>query len=207
MPDWDQRYRQSPDALFGDAPNSLVRYAFSRPDFTARSALCLGDGDGRNGRWLAEQGLAVTSVDLSGVATRKAIELDAAAGVHCRRVCADLNDWRPDPTMRWDSVFLISVHCERDVRRRAVEVAGAALRVGGWFIAEGFAQRVDEPSARMGPTDHDLLYGDSDVIGWLPGFEIIERSRGVVRLSEGAKHQGLATVQRYMLRRSIAEGS
>src|SRR3546814_6197701 len=60
---WDARY-QDRDFAFGSAPNAfLASQTFHlRPGL---AALVPGDGDGRNGVWLAEQGLSVTSVDYS----------------------------------------------------------------------------------------------------------------------------------------------
>lgn len=200
MVDWDKRYAEADASMFGRAPNTYVVQAVARPDFVARSALCLADGDGRNGRYLAQSGLAVTGVDISGVATSQAAALDAAAGVTVERLTADLADWQPPSGQRWDAVFLVYLHCERAVRRRAVERAAAHLAPGGWFIAEGFA--VDDGSGpRMGPPDPDLRYRIDDFDRWLAGCEVLEALTGVIRLDEGAKHQGLAQVVRYAARK------
>ena len=67
---WDERY-QSADYVFGTQPNDyLVSCADRIP--SAGKVLCLGDGEGRNGVWLAEQGHDVWSVDLSEVGLDKA---------------------------------------------------------------------------------------------------------------------------------------
>ena len=86
------------------------------------------------------------------------------------------------------------------MRQRAVERAAGHLAPGGWFIAEGFA--VDDGSGpRMGPPAPDLRYRLDDFDQWLAGFEVIEALSGVIRLAEGAKHQGLAQVVRYCARK------
>src|SRR3546814_2833628 len=74
---WDKRYRAATAPLFGEAPNEYLRMVCARSDFAARSVLCLADGDGRIGCWLAARGLAVTALDVSAVATEKARTLDA----------------------------------------------------------------------------------------------------------------------------------
>ena len=76
----DKRYREADEPPFGEAPNAYLRMICARPDFAARTALCLADGDGRNGCWLAAQGLAVTAVDVSAVATDRAFALDRRHG-------------------------------------------------------------------------------------------------------------------------------
>ena len=85
MKDWNSRYAKAgTDAearMFGTQPCEYLREVLARTDVAPRSALCLGDGDGRNGTWLAAQGIAVTAVDLSDVATDHARHHDAAAGV------------------------------------------------------------------------------------------------------------------------------
>src|SRR3546814_18397233 len=64
---WDKRYRAATAPLFGEAPNEYLRMVCARSDFAARSVLCLADGDGRNGCWLAARGLAVTALDVPAV--------------------------------------------------------------------------------------------------------------------------------------------
>ena len=60
--------------LFGTAPNIFLR---SQHGLLKRGQTCLAiaDGEGRNGIWLAEQGLQVHSIDSSEVALRKAKRL------------------------------------------------------------------------------------------------------------------------------------
>ena len=200
MVNWDKRYAEAGQPMFGGVPNVYIVQTLARPDFEARSALCLADGDGRNGRYLAKQGLAVTGVDLSTVGTEQAIALDASAGVDVERIAADLSEWQPEKERRWGSAFMTYLHCEREVRQRAVEVAAAHLEPGGWFVAEGFAADFGD-GPRMGPGDPDLLYDVADFDKWLAGFELVEALRGTIRLQEGSKHQGLAQVVRYAARR------
>lgn len=202
MPDWDRSYRETDAPLFGDAPNEYVREIAARSDFAARSALCLADGDGRNGVWLAQQGLAVTAVELSGVASEQAQARDAAAGVTVERIAADLADWTPPAEAYWESAFLIYLQCEEAVRRRAAHLAGAALAPGGWFVAEGFA-RVAPYDGKLGPGDPDLLYDLDDLLAALPGFEIVEALTGRVRLQEGRRHRGIGEVVRLAARKPM----
>ena len=63
---WDARY-QTPGYLFGTEPNAFLRSKrhFFKP---GQTVLALADGEGRNGIWLAEQGLDVLSTDISSYA-------------------------------------------------------------------------------------------------------------------------------------------
>ena len=67
---WDERYAGEAFA-YGLAPNAYLASQRSRlrPGMTA---LVPGDGEGRNGVWLAEQGLIVDTLDLSANGVAKA---------------------------------------------------------------------------------------------------------------------------------------
>lgn len=205
MADWDKRYRDSDARLFGGAPNEYLREVSARSDVDPASVLCLGDGDGRNGLWLAEQGKCVTAVDISAVATEQARGFDDAAGVTVERIAADLADWTPDAGRTWDAAAMIYLQCEETVRARAVARSAAALNPGGWFVAEGFSRAglmdEDRSEGRLGPKSPDLLYDLDDLAAALPGFRIVEAFDGTVWLNEGVRHRGPARVVRLLARK------
>ncbi len=65
-----------------------------KPLLPARgTALAVADGEGRNGVWLAQQGLAVTAVDFSPSALAKARALATARGVDVTFIEADVHAW------------------------------------------------------------------------------------------------------------------
>ena len=198
---WDKRYRAAAAPPFGTAPNDYLRMVLARADFAAASALCLADGDGRNGRWLAEQGLAVTAVDVSAVATERAEAFDLARGVSVERVTADLAAWSPAPGRTWQAVFVIYLQGTAALRRRALETAAAALAPGGWLVVEGFSKAQAE-RADMGPDDAGRLYDLAEIEAACPGLEIVEALTGRVRLDEGPRHRGIAQIVRFAARRA-----
>jgi SAM-dependent methyltransferase len=200
MRDWDERYSKSETRLFGDAPNEYVREVMARSDFNPRTALCLGDGDGRNGLWLAQRGLTVTGVDLSRIATEQALEHDRSHGVEVERVVADLAEWQPDPARTWDAVFMVYLQCESAVRHRAMRMAISALPPGGWFVIEGFA-RAGMTEDGPGPKESDLLYYLDDFLPLFPDFRIAEALEGRIWLNEGTKHCGDAHIVRLLAQR------
>jgi hypothetical protein len=63
---WESRF-SGDGHLFGTAPNAFLKAQQSRLPKTGR-ALAVADGQGRNGVWLAEQGLDVVSMDFSPTA-------------------------------------------------------------------------------------------------------------------------------------------
>lgn len=196
--DWDSRYAAATTALFGDAPSLHLRATLGRPDFAARSLLMLADGDGRNGTWAAQQGLAVTATDLSAVATRQALARDAAAGVAVERIVADLSAWTP-PARHWDAAAIIFLQGPPGLRAGAMELAKTALCPGGWLVLEGFA--VEQADGQMGPSDPDRLYALDWVLRRVEGWRIVEALTGQALLDEGPAHQGLAHVVRLAARK------
>jgi hypothetical protein len=197
---WDKRYRAAAEPPFGEAPNDYLRMTCARADFSAQTALSLADGDGRNGCWLAERGLVVTAVDVSAVATGRALALDSRRGVAVERVTTDLVDWTPEAGRRWDLVALIYLQGTSAVRHRALDVAAAALASGGWLVVEGFSkQQALRPG--MGPDDPDRLYDLDELCAAAKGLDVVEALAGRVRLNEGIRHQGEAEVVRFVARR------
>ena len=201
MPDWDAAYRGAREPLFGDAPTEFVRQVVERVDFQARSALCLADGDGRNGRWLAKQGVDVTAIDLSSVATEQALAKDEAAGVRVRRLVGDLASWQFASEDHWDAVFLIFLQCESQVRNAIAADACRHLNPGGWFVAEGFSVCREETDL-LGPKDPDLLYDTAELKVACGELQIIECRSVLTDLKEGVRHQGKAAVVRFLARRN-----
>lgn len=197
--DWDSRYAAAEGGLFGDAPNVYLTMIVARADFAARSMLLLADGDGRNGTWAAAQGMAVTAVDLSAVATERACARDAAAGVRTTRITANLMDWQPPAATGWDAAAILYLHGPPAVRARAQAMAMAALNPGGWLILEGFD--VAQAAGAMGPSDPDRLHTLDALLAPLAGWCVIEALRGTVLLDEGAGHNGHAEVVRLAARK------
>lgn len=198
-PDWDAKYAAAQGGLFGEGPNAWLVMCLARPGVAPRSALCLADGDGRNGTWLAGRGLAVTAMDLSAEATRRAQTRDRAAGARVERLTADLLAWSPAPRA-WDLAALICLQGPPELRRRGLEVAAAALAPGGWLVLEGFGKG---PAGGPGPRAPALRWSVEECLGWLApeGLELHEALEGTVRLYEGPLHQGPARMTRLLLRR------
>ena len=88
---WETRF-SAPDFVFGTEPNVFLR---SQAHLLPRrgNALAVADGEGRNGVWLAQQGLEVLSVDFSSAAQAKARALAKARNVSLKFELADVIDW------------------------------------------------------------------------------------------------------------------
>ncbi len=194
---WDERYG-SGDFQFGDAPNDYLRSVAWRLPSAAR-VFCAGDGEGRNGVWLATQGQRVTSMDWSAVGVAKARALAAARGVTLEAEVGDLTAKRW-PEAAFDAVVWIYVHLPPPDRAAAMAGVARALRPGGLFVLECFSP-AQEGRRSGGPKDPALLWSRTVVEAALPGFEVVELTEGAVALDEGPRHQGPAEVVRCVLRR------
>ena len=197
--DWDSRYAAASGGLFGDDPNLWLTMALGRPDVAPRSMLLPADGDGRNGTWVARRGVAVTGLDLSGEATRRAMARDAAAGVTAERIAADLMHWSHEAGRTWESAAILFLHGPETLRARALSVAAAALAPGGWLILEGFATA--QADGEMGPRDADRLYEADWLAAAVPGLVIHDLLTGRAMLDEGPLHRGEAQVVRLLARK------
>lgn len=199
---WDQQFA-APGFKYGTAPNAFLQEQAHRlaPSSTV---LVPGDGEGRNGVWLATQGHHVWAVDSSAVGLAKARALAGERGVTIDTVVADLAEWCPPPASV-DAVVLIYVHFPPALRTLVHQRMLAALRDGGMLILEAFhPAQLGRTSG--GPKDVSMLYTlemlrEDVAAAAADTFEEIVAWEGETRLDEGPGHQGIANVVRLVVRR------
>lgn len=131
---WEGRYGDD-QYLYGTEPNDFLRQAAT--DLPPGDVLCLADGEGRNGVFLAEAGHRVTSVDLTEAGLAKAARLAAERNVPLTTEVADLATYDLG-TDRWDAIVSIFAHTPPPVRARVHGAVGRALRPGGRLILEAY---------------------------------------------------------------------
>src|SRR5262249_22900825 len=152
---WESRF-SAPGYLFGTAPNAFLASQAHRLE-AGQKALTLADGEGRNGVWLAEQGLDVLAVDFSPTALQKARALAAERGVTLRAIEADLAQWSW-PTDAFDVIAAIFIQfAGPDVRSKIFAGIKQALKPGGWLLMQGY--RPEQLTYRTGgPGQVENLY-------------------------------------------------
>lgn len=197
---WDARYA-SGGFQFGEAPNRWLESLAPRLRPGMR-ALAVGDGEGRNGIWLAQRGLDVTSLDWSATGLGKARALAAARGVALRTVVADAAVW-DWPEAGFELIAWIFVHLPPADRRAAAAGAARALATGGLLALECFTP-AQAGRRSGGPKDPALLWSRAVVEREFAALEALELLEGTVLLDEGPRHQGPAEVVRALLRRPAA---
>ncbi len=200
-PKWDRYYAEE-GYIFGTAPNAFLA-AEAHRFAPAGRILVPGDGEGRNGVWLAGQGFAVTSVEASAVGVEKARALAAARGVRLDIQNANLDAWRW-PVAAFDAVAAIFVHFEPRVRQAMHRRMLAALKPGGVILLEAFTPKHIEnrkAGSRGGPPP-EMLYTGAMLREDFTGADIVVLREEEVALDEGTRHQGLAHVVRMAARRA-----
>lgn len=185
---WNERYGKE-EFAYGKQVNEFLR---NNPFSAGSTILCLAEGEGRNGVFLAQQGHSVTCIDYSESGIRKMQALAAENNVVVQTVCADLNDVVLEPEA-WDGIVIIFGHFPEDLRQRVHQQFYSALKKGGKFVLEAY--RKEQLSYKTGgPMTLDLLYSAKELTDDFSAFtqlEVIETAREV---REGAYHFGEAAV-------------
>lgn len=136
---WDERFSVE-HYVFGEAPNLFLTRQQTILPRTAR-VLCVSDGEGRNGVWLARQGLDVVSADYSPAAQVKARALAARHGVSITTELADMINYEW-PGAAYDVVVAIFIQYTGPAdRARMFDGMLRALKPGGLFLLEGYTTR------------------------------------------------------------------
>jgi cyclopropane fatty-acyl-phospholipid synthase-like methyltransferase len=188
---WDERYAQ-PGFLFGEAPNAFLRSQLTllKPGL---SALAVADGEGRNGVWLAEQGLRVHAVDASKVALEKSRQFAARRGVSMEWEEVDLQTWTwPDST--YDLVVAIFTQFVGP-EGRARQFAGIrqALKPGGLLIMQGYTPRQLEYGTG-GPSQAENMYTGDLLRAAFCDWGILHLHEHDDIIEEGAGHSGMSAL-------------
>jgi cyclopropane fatty-acyl-phospholipid synthase-like methyltransferase len=188
---WETRFL-SPDYVFGKEPNAFLK-SQARHLRPGQTALSVADGEGRNGVWLAEQGLDVLAIDFSPAALAKARAFAQERGVQLRTEIADVTAWRW-PEAAFDVVVAIFTQVVFPAERVAFFVnLKRALKPGGLLLMQGY--RVEQLTYRTGgPPEAERLYTRAllkEAFGDMAAFEIREHDSAI---NEGTGHVGMSAL-------------
>lgn len=200
---WNARYAADGYA-YGTAPNEFLVQCLPRLQSLPHGArvLCLADGEGRNGVWLAGQGFAVTSVDVADEGLRKARALAERAGVALQTLPGDVTAFELGRD-RWDAIVSIFLHLPGKARRALHRRCVAALRPGGLFVFEAYSPE-QLAFGTGGPKEVELLPTLADVEGDFASCDdatIDHRYSGVRPVVEGPLHSGDGHVVQLVVRK------
>ncbi len=195
--EWDEHYRSNA-YVYGKKPNLFLRQNVSQ--IPKGNILCVADGEGRNGVWLAKQGYRVTSIDFSPKAVEKIDALAQENDVSINTFCANLLNYDFGEN-EYDGIISIFSHFNIDDTDKLHSKYFNALKLDGVFLMESFAKE-QLPLNTGGPKDIQLLYNIADIKNSFPNGYIELLKKDIVYLHEGNAHDGKAVVVRAIIKKS-----
>ena len=188
--DWDDRYADS-DYLFGTAPNDFLKSVAERLPPNSR-ILCLADGEGRNGVYLATLGHKVTAVDQSRVGLEKAKKLAKQKQVSIETIKADLAEYDLG-VESWDCIVSIFFHIPSSVRAHIYPRIITALKPGGILILESYTpEQLNHGTG--GPPIAELMLTKDELAQYFSEMNLEHLQELEREVIEGTGHTGLASV-------------
>jgi cyclopropane fatty-acyl-phospholipid synthase-like methyltransferase len=188
---WNERYAGE-DFFYGTEPNAflLSQKALLRPGMRC---LAVADGEGRNGVWLAEQGLEVLSVDGSHVAQAKAKKLAQQRGVAMAFEQVDLLQWDWGEN-DFDVVAAIFIQFVTSPEREQMFAAiKRCLKPGGLLLLQGYTPRQLEYKTG-GPSQVENLYTEAMLANAFSDMDILQLHEHDSVIREGVGHSGMSAL-------------
>lgn len=188
---WDERYAGE-EYFYGTEPNVFLA-AQRHLLVPGMSCLAVADGEGRNGVWLARQGLDVLSVDSSPVAQAKAKALALRHGVTMRFQQADLLqwDWGEDAHDAVVAIFIQFVTSPQ--REELFDRIKRSLKPGGLLLLQGYTPRQLEYKTG-GPSQVENLYTEAMLCAVFADMEILQLQEHDDIIREGVGHDGVSAL-------------
>jgi cyclopropane fatty-acyl-phospholipid synthase-like methyltransferase len=195
---WEGRYGV-PDYIFGKTPNYFLASCKALLPASGR-ALAVADGEGRNGVWLAEQGLDVLSIDFSPSAQQKAEALAKERGVKTAFERADVHTWRY-PEAAFDVVVEIFTQFSSPADR-SLKWSGMrkTLKPGGLMIIQGYTPKQLQYRTG-GPPEIENLYTRAMLEEAFGGFRDMKIVEEELEMHEGTAHGGMSAVINFTARK------
>lgn len=186
---WNERY-QSADELYSNQPNKFLKDCLTAKG--KGTVILPGDGDGRNGLWLARQGFAADAFDYSSTAVVKAMQSAAKDNLSYFSSCTSAEEWEPKPAF-YDHAAIVFLHLPHVSMQNLLEKVLLSLKKEGTLCIEVFSK--DQLGYTSGgPKDPALLY-TVETFAWLgrrfKGYELLQVE---TFLTEGPLHTGQASV-------------
>jgi len=186
---WDQRYA-SDEYAYGKQPNTFLKQQFHA--IPKGNVLCLAEGEGRNGVFLAQQGYSVVGVDGSSVGRDKAQRLAAEKSVNIDYIVADLAEF-PLGESCWDGVVSIFCHLPPVVRQRVLRDVVKALKPQGVLLLEAYTPK-QLSFGTGGPPQAEMMMHAEQLREDLVGLTICSLQEIEREVFEGKYHAGIGAV-------------
>jgi SAM-dependent methyltransferase len=189
---WNERFDKA-EFIFGKEPNEYLVESSLKYLKKNDKVLCIADGEGRNGVWLAKQGMQVVGFDASDVALAKAKQFAKDNQVQVDYTFSDTDSfiWHPNA---YDAVVAIFIQfADPAMRERIFKETYQALKPGGIFILQGYTPKQLEYKTG-GPSLIEHLYTEEMIRDLAKDFQILDLCCYEKELSEGARHTGMSAL-------------
>ena len=189
---WNERFNKE-EFIFGKEPNQYLLEKASQYLKPNQRVLSIADGEGRNGVWLAKQGMQVVAFDASDVALAKAKQFATDNQVAVEYTFSDTDSftWH---TNTYDAVIGIFIQfADPAMRKRIFQKTYQALKLGGIFILQGYTPKQLEYKTG-GPSLIEHLYTEELIRDLVQDFNILELQSYERELSEGPRHIGISAL-------------
>jgi len=187
---WETRFR-GPGYAFGKEPNAFLKAQAAKLR-GRRTALSVADGEGRNGVWLAEQGLDVLTVDYAPTALAKAQALAQERGVTLRTELADMMSWRW-PQSAFDVVVAIFIFVAPGERPIFFGNLKRTLKPGGLLLIQGYRpKQLDYGTG--GPPHAERMFTRSILEAGFGDMAELNIHEHDSMISEGTSHVGMSAL-------------
>jgi 2-polyprenyl-3-methyl-5-hydroxy-6-metoxy-1,4-benzoquinol methylase len=189
---WNERFNKE-EFIFGKEPNEYLVDQTGKYLKPGNKVLCIADGEGRNGVWLAKQGMQVVGFDASDIALAKAKQFAKEHQVQVEYSFSDTDSfaWHANT---YDAVIGIFIQFADPVmRERIFQKTYETLKPGGIFILQGYTPKQLEYKTG-GPSLIEHLYTEEMIRDLSKLFDIRELSIYEKELSEGARHTGMSAL-------------
>ncbi len=199
---WNERYRSASFA-YGKEPNTFFKESLKAYKVSG-NVLFPAEGEGRNAVYGAKSGVNAFAFDISEEGKKKALDLAAAEKVQIEYTVGDFMamDFINES---FDAAVLIYAHFPPTIVSEYHQKIGGLLKEDGLIILEGFSKnnlpyRAKNPGIG-GPKVEEMLFSTDSVTSDFPDFEILQLEEVEIELKEGAFHNGIGKVIRFIGRK------
>lgn len=204
---WEAKYADTVN-LYGEQPNAFLKAALERKDAPKPGrAFVPGDGEGRNGLWLAQRGWQVTSLELSPTAVQRAELKARKRGVRLDALQGDVFQLAPYPDCSLVAVIFFPM--PETKQRFLHEHLSRFLKPGGWLVMEAYrpahVSMREKYGSVGGPSSADKMVRIDQLQSDFRDFEFKFLKEGNTHLDEGPGHQGRSAVIRMIVEKPFTD--
>ncbi len=189
---WNERFDKE-EFIFGKEPNEYLVEQTKQYLKPGNKVLCIADGEGRNGVWLAKQGMQVTGFDASDIALAKAKQFAKDNQVEVEYTFSDTDSFAWHTNTYDAAVGIFIQFADPTMRARIFKQTYDALKSGGIFILQGYTPKQLEYKTG-GPSLLEHLYTEQLIRDLAKDFQILDLCCYEKELAEGARHTGMSAL-------------